>query len=102
MLRSFVPVSPESHFPIQNLPYGVFSTPEDQHPRVGVAIGEFVIDLAVLEQAGHLKTKHIFNHPNTIIPPLDTKEECMAILFKIFCGVVIPRYSFSILTTGRK
>ncbi len=64
MLRSFIPVSPESHFPIQNLPYGVFSTPEDQHPRVGVAIGEFVIDLAVLEQAGHLKTKHIFNHPN--------------------------------------
>ena len=23
---SFIPVSPESHFPIQNLPYGVFST----------------------------------------------------------------------------
>ena len=64
MLRSFIPVSPESHFPIQNLPYGVFSTPEDQHPRVGVAIGEFVLDLAVLEQAGYLNTKHIFNHSN--------------------------------------
>jgi fumarylacetoacetase len=23
-LRSFVPVPPDSHFPIQNLPYGVF------------------------------------------------------------------------------
>ena len=26
---SFVEVSPESHFPIQNLPYGVFSTPDN-------------------------------------------------------------------------
>ena len=26
---SFIHVSPESHFPIQNLPYGVFSTPGD-------------------------------------------------------------------------
>ena len=26
---SFVPVTPESHFPIQNLPYGVFSTPDN-------------------------------------------------------------------------
>ncbi|HND92036.1 MAG TPA: fumarylacetoacetase [Anaerolineales bacterium] len=64
MSKSFIPVSPESHFPIQNLPYGVFSTAEHQGPRVGVAIGEFVLDLAVLEQKGYLKTKHIFNHPN--------------------------------------
>ncbi len=64
MLRSFIPVSPESHFTIQNLPYGVFSTGDDQRPRVGVAIGEYVLDLAILEQKGHLKTKHIFNHPN--------------------------------------
>ncbi len=26
---SYIEVSPESHFPIQNLPYGVFSTPEN-------------------------------------------------------------------------
>ena len=26
---SFIPVSPESHFPIQNLPYGVFSTADN-------------------------------------------------------------------------
>lgn len=26
---SFIHVSPESHFPIQNLPYGVFSTSEN-------------------------------------------------------------------------
>src|SRR5262249_31801283 len=46
-LRSFVPVSAESHFPIQNLPFGVFSRQGDS-PRIGVAIGDFVLDLAVV------------------------------------------------------
>lgn len=51
-LRSFIPVPPDSHFPIQNLPYGIF-TPHGNHtPRVGVAIGEWVLDLAVLEARG--------------------------------------------------
>ena len=49
--RSFVEVSPESHFPIQNLPYGVFRD-GSQPPRVGVAIGERILDLSVLDQAG--------------------------------------------------
>jgi fumarylacetoacetase len=51
-LRSFIAVSPESDFPIQNLPYGVFSTPAAPAPRVGVAIGDCVLDLAVLAEAG--------------------------------------------------
>jgi fumarylacetoacetase len=51
-LRSFVPVDPASDFPIQNLPYGVFSTPASPTPRVGVAIGGSILDLAVLEGEG--------------------------------------------------
>ncbi len=51
-LRSFIPVDPASDFPIQNLPYGVFSTSASPAPRVGVAIGDFVLDLAVLESEG--------------------------------------------------
>jgi fumarylacetoacetase len=50
-LRSFVEVAPESHFPIQNLPYGVFSTRADPLRRVGVALGDRIVDLAVLEEA---------------------------------------------------
>ncbi len=61
MLRSFIPITSESHFPIQNLPYGIFSDSENTNPRVGVAIGEYVLDLSVLEQADLLKTKNIFN-----------------------------------------
>jgi fumarylacetoacetase len=49
-LRAFIPVDPASDFPIQNLPYGVFSTSSLPTPRVGVAIGDYVLDLWELEQ----------------------------------------------------
>ena len=49
-LRSFIPVDAASDFPIQNLPYGVFSTSALPTPRVGVAIGDYVLDLWELEQ----------------------------------------------------
>jgi fumarylacetoacetase len=48
-MRSFVPVGPLSHFPIQNLPYGVLRRRGADDPVIGVAIGEFVLDLSVLE-----------------------------------------------------
>ena len=53
-LRSFIDVSPTSDFPIQNLPYGVFSSKDGRAPRVGVAIGDYVLDLWELEQDGRL------------------------------------------------
>jgi fumarylacetoacetase len=47
---SWVPVPDGSDFPIGNLPYGVFSRAGSLERRVGVAIGEQVLDLApVLE-----------------------------------------------------
>src|SRR5260370_23638757 len=49
-LRSFIDVDPASDFPIQNLAYGVFSAKDGLAPRVGVAIGNFVLDLWELEQ----------------------------------------------------
>ncbi|HNI33075.1 MAG TPA: hypothetical protein PK628_09105, partial [Chitinophagales bacterium] len=35
------------HFTIYNLPYGIFSTPT-KSKRVGIAIGNYIIDLSVL------------------------------------------------------
>jgi fumarylacetoacetase len=52
--RSFIDVSPTSDFPIQNLPYGVFSSKDGRASRVGVAIGDYVLDLWELEQDGRL------------------------------------------------
>ena len=66
-LRSFIAVEPECDFSIQNLPYGVFSHGEGSR-RIGVAIGDQVLDLAVLEQRGFFATadlgdKMIFDQP---------------------------------------
>jgi fumarylacetoacetase len=52
-LESFIEVTSDSHFPIQNLPFGVFK-PRDRAARIGVALGEDVVDLSVLEEGGLL------------------------------------------------
>ncbi|MDQ3537279.1 MAG: fumarylacetoacetase [Actinomycetota bacterium] len=49
--RSWVPVAEGSDFPLANLPYCVFHR-DGQTPRVGVAIGEQVLDLAEVARAG--------------------------------------------------
>jgi fumarylacetoacetase len=46
--QSWIPVPEGSPFPVQNLPYGVFTPPGAETPRVGVAIGEHVLDLAAI------------------------------------------------------
>ncbi|MBW7907043.1 MAG: fumarylacetoacetase [Phycisphaerae bacterium] len=53
-MNSFVPTS-DTGFTIRNLPYGVFRTPEQEQPRIGVRIGAFVLDLRVIEHAGFFK-----------------------------------------------
>jgi len=54
-LRSFIEVSPDSHFPLENLPFGIFH-PKQGKPRVGVAIGDFILDLSILEELGHFRS----------------------------------------------
>jgi fumarylacetoacetase len=54
-LKSFIEVSPDSHFPIQNLPFGIFQ-PKGGKPRAGVAIGDLIADLSVLEDLGHFRS----------------------------------------------
>lgn len=51
-MRSFIDVKPDSHFPIQNLPYGVFKLKVGSKPVCGVAIGDYVLDLSMLEEKG--------------------------------------------------
>ena len=57
--------SPETLFPLNNLPYGVFST-EGTAPRAGVAIGDFVLDVAALEENGILSAGDppVFTRPS--------------------------------------
>src|SRR6266403_2579445 len=64
-LGSFIKIAKDSHFPIQNLPFGVFQ-PKQDNPRVGVAIGDLILDLSVLEELGHFRPpefhdRHVFS-----------------------------------------
>lgn len=55
LLKSWVAIPENSDFPIQNLPFGIFSTHSDNNKRVGVAIGNKVIDIYQLASFGYLK-----------------------------------------------
>lgn len=50
-MASWVAVPEDSDFSLQNLPYGIFSTGVSG-PKIGVAIGEYVLDLKLLGQKG--------------------------------------------------
>ena len=52
---SFIPIPADSDFTYHNLPYGIFSTKCNSQRRVGVAIGDLILDLS--------KIKHLFNGP---------------------------------------
>ncbi|MBR9839436.1 MAG: fumarylacetoacetase [Rhodobacteraceae bacterium] len=62
--RSWVAAAnnPECDFPIENLPFGVFSTGSDA-PRCGVAIGDMIVDLAACEARGLLSAEGTFAAP---------------------------------------
>jgi len=53
-LTSWVEIPENSDFPIQNLPFGVFKS-ENFGPRVGVRIGDKVLDLKALMVLGYME-----------------------------------------------
>lgn len=78
-MKSFLDIDPKSDFPIQNLPYGVFSTANDVDKHVGVAIGTYVLDVTVLEREGLLDDvlqghRNVFNQ-GVINPFLALKND---------------------------
>lgn len=62
-LTTWVDVPENSDFPIQNLPFGIFESP-NHSPRVGVAIGDKIVDLCGLNKAG-------------LLPELDLPDEAL-------------------------
>ncbi|XP_048375579.1 fumarylacetoacetase isoform X2 [Sphaerodactylus townsendi] len=64
---SFIHVDENSDFPLQNLPYGIFSTKDNPRHRIGVAIGNQVLDLSAVKHLfdGPVLSKHhhIFDQP---------------------------------------
>src|SRR5690606_41916819 len=59
MTLAFIEIPEAPHFPIRALPYGIFRPRSGGAPRVGVALGDFVVDLSVLEEAGLFEDRDI-------------------------------------------
>ena len=59
MLQSFLDIPPDHPFSIQNLPYGIFSL-AGRSARVGAAIGDYVLDLKLLEERGLVPRLGVF------------------------------------------
>jgi fumarylacetoacetase len=66
LLKSWVDSanSADTPFPLNNLPYGVFST-SGLEPRCGVAIGDMIVDMQAVEEAGliELADNPVFDVP---------------------------------------
>ncbi len=62
MTKTWVEGAAGSLFDIDHLPYGVFSHGDDE-PRVGVRIGDFVLDVAPVAAAEMLDSHHVFQEP---------------------------------------
>ena len=60
-LKSWLEISRESDFPIQNLPFGIYST-KNKTKRVGVAIGNQILDLYLLLKLGYLDSLSFCEH----------------------------------------
>ncbi|GJQ66118.1 Faa [Trypoxylus dichotomus] len=54
-MKCFINYPASCDFPIENLPYGVFSTKANQTHRIGVAIGDLILDLSEIA--------HLFDGP---------------------------------------
>ncbi|MFC6997573.1 fumarylacetoacetase [Rufibacter roseus] len=48
-IHSWIQIAPDCDFQLQNLPFGIFQT-VDRDPRVGVAIGDYIVDVYALTQ----------------------------------------------------
>lgn len=73
--KTFISIAADSDFSIHNLPYGVFSS-EQIGPHVGVAIGDYILDLSQIEAEGLLPTskKPVFNQ-STLNPFIDLGKD---------------------------
>jgi len=65
-LKSFIDYDEKSHFPIQNLPFGIFR--KEGKTRVGVRIGDMVLDLTFLEKRGFFPSLPKLFNASTLNP----------------------------------
>lgn len=63
-MKSFIDIKPKSDFPLENIPFGVYKNTDDNTGHICTAIGDYVIDLKILEEEGFfsdLGSENVFN-----------------------------------------
>lgn len=73
-MTSWLPVPADSDFTIHNLPFGIFSTDNNQ-PGAGIAIGDKIVDLFALAALGLLDGIP-FDHLTLMMPSLNAFIRC--------------------------
>ena len=58
-MEPIIDVSPSSGFGLDNLPWGVFVKNGEERRRIGVALGDSVVDVGALQAAGLLGGSHL-------------------------------------------
>ena len=86
--RSWVDVPPESHFPIQNLPFGLACTEADTEVMV-VRIGDFAIDLCELSVAGAIPESEFPILPQLYRPGYNRLPQTEAPLLRVCFSMTI-------------
>ncbi len=90
-LKSFITVAADSHFPIQNLPFGIFSPTATEDPRAGVRLGDQVVDLSVLQDCGLLDSANlprgIFSYP-VLNPYMELPAEQRRVVRLLISGLL--------------
>ncbi|KAI8615841.1 hypothetical protein BC830DRAFT_1120795 [Chytriomyces sp. MP71] len=51
-MASFIDIPVDSHFPLENIPFGIISSAEDASLRPATIVGDHVVDLKVVAEAG--------------------------------------------------
>jgi fumarylacetoacetase len=90
-VRSFVEVAAQSHFPLQNLPWGVFAPTPRAGRRIATRVGDLVVDLSVLEDAGLLDDaglpRGLFSHP-VLNPLMDVDPQRRRLVRRLIHGLL--------------
>jgi fumarylacetoacetase len=49
--NTWLQIPPGSHFTLENIPFGIISTPNNRTPRVAVAVGSYALDLELFAES---------------------------------------------------
>lgn len=68
--KSWLPISPTSHFSLANIPFGIISTASSKTPRPAIAIGDSALDLAIFaSNNGFSALPSIYPHLSVFTQP---------------------------------